>query len=371
MIFDTTLRLMNMMMKNSILFFLLIVPVTIATGQPRMELKVTEHDFGVFREEAGKQTFTFTVINTGDKPLVIQNIVPSCGCTTPDWTRTPIAPGEEGSITAVYDPTDRPGRFSKTLSVYSNSKPSPIVLSIKGEVAGRVRTAKDFYIWQVGTLRFQGNNISFPEVLNTEKRIRVLPVINTSESPVRLEFENMPSYIELKAIPAVLKPGQKGIVECIYYGNRVSKWGSVRDAVKIKLDGKVQSPDFYIMAVVMEDFSKLTKYELADAPLLKMSQTRINLGQVTPNMSKETEISFTNEGKRNLIIRNISSSCTCLKVTEGKDTVIVPGGSGSVKVVFSSEKMAGKMSRPIYIFTNDPKNSRVTVVFQADINPVK
>ena len=352
-------------MKNTFLILFLLLPAIPAAGQPKMKLQVTEHDFGVFKEEAGKQTFTFVVTNTGDQPLVIQNIVASCGCTTPDWTRSPIPPGGEGKITAVYNPASRPGPFRKTLTVYSNSTPSTLALSLKGEVTGRVKTTQDYYPWQVGPLRFKGSSIAFPQVLNTEKRIRVLPVINTSGSPVRIAFEDTPPYIELRAIPAELKAGEKGIIECVYYGSKVSKWGILTDVVRLDLDGKVQTQELFIQAMIAEDFSKLGKSEIANAPVFKPATTRIELGAIDEGDIKELEFPFRNDGKHDLIIRNIWSSCPCLKVTEGNNSVIAPGMAGSIKMVFNSEKLAGRVSRSIYIFTNDPANSKVVFGVQA------
>jgi hypothetical protein len=84
----------------------------------KMQLSATEHDFGTFKEEAGRQTFDFIITNTGTEPLVIQNVVASCGCTTPEWTKQPIPAGAKGKVTAIYDPKDRPGQFNKTLSQY-------------------------------------------------------------------------------------------------------------------------------------------------------------------------------------------------------------------------------------------------------------
>ncbi|MZP57064.1 MAG: DUF1573 domain-containing protein, partial [Bacteroidales bacterium] len=110
-------------MKKIILFFTIILMSVSLVAQPVMKVSEQSHDFGKFKEEAGRQSYDFIVTNTGNTPLVIQNIVASCGCTTPEWTREPIAPGKEGKIKAIYDPKDRPGAFNKTLSVYTNAKP--------------------------------------------------------------------------------------------------------------------------------------------------------------------------------------------------------------------------------------------------------
>ncbi len=335
-------------------------------AQPIMKLAATEHDFGVFKEEDGKQSYTFRVTNSGNQPLVIQNIVASCGCTTPDWTKSPIAPGASGEIKAVYDPANRPGPFSKTLTVFSNSAPSPVVLHLKGEVKGFARPEADYYPWQVGQLKLKGNSIAFPLVLKTEKRIRILQVINTGRSKVNIGFAEVPPYIELKAIPRVLDPGGKGIIECIYYGNRTTGWGNITDKVKLKLDGTVHPEELFILAIVNEDFSKLSKSELSNAPVFRPENLKYDLGKVDKEGIREFDVKLKNDGHRDLIIRSVWSSCLCLKAADGLVTV-KPGEEGTVKMSFDPEKVSGKTLRSFYIYTNDPSNSKVSFSFQADV----
>ena len=95
------------------------------------------HDFGTIQEANGPVSYSFKVKNEGEAPLVITKVVPSCGCTTPDWTKEPIAPGKTGEIKVTYDPTNRVAPFTKTVSVYSNGKTGSYVLTIKGVVEGK------------------------------------------------------------------------------------------------------------------------------------------------------------------------------------------------------------------------------------------
>lgn len=102
--------------------------------QAKIEAKVTEHDFGTFKESDGDVSYVFEVKNVGDAPLVITRVMSSCGCTTPSFSKEPIAPGKTGQVTVTYNPTGRVYPFVKTISVYSNGKEGPLVLTIKGEV---------------------------------------------------------------------------------------------------------------------------------------------------------------------------------------------------------------------------------------------
>lgn len=85
----------------------------------------------------GAREFNFT--NTGTKPLLITNVVGSCGCTVPTWPKQAIKPGASGKITVKYA-TDRVGKFSKSVLVYSNAKNSPNTLTIQGEVSPLPKT---------------------------------------------------------------------------------------------------------------------------------------------------------------------------------------------------------------------------------------
>jgi hypothetical protein len=92
----------------------------------------TTHDFGVIEYKSnGAYDFQFT--NVGNAPLVINGANTSCGCTTPSYTKTPVAPGETGTISVKYD-TTRTGVFNKSVTIVSNAKTPQVVLYIKGEV---------------------------------------------------------------------------------------------------------------------------------------------------------------------------------------------------------------------------------------------
>lgn len=124
-------------MKQIIFIFMAILLATgMASAQQKavIEAETSSHDFGEIKEADGKVSCTFVIKNTGDAALVITRVIASCGCTTPEWTKEPIAAGKTGTIKITYDPKDRPGPFAKTISVYSNGKTGSYILTIKGDV---------------------------------------------------------------------------------------------------------------------------------------------------------------------------------------------------------------------------------------------
>jgi len=93
----------------------------------------TTFDYGKIKAGSDGHRF-FTVKNTGDKPLIISEVKPSCGCTTPEWSKDPILPGKTAQIKVGYN-TGIKGAFNKLIEVYSNDPANNrSVLYIKGNV---------------------------------------------------------------------------------------------------------------------------------------------------------------------------------------------------------------------------------------------
>jgi hypothetical protein len=84
-----------------------------------------------------KYPHTFRFTNTGQSPLIITQVNPSCGCTTAkDWPQQPIAPGESGQISIEFNSTGNSGKVDKSISVLTNCIPAVEVLRIQGTVVG-------------------------------------------------------------------------------------------------------------------------------------------------------------------------------------------------------------------------------------------
>ena len=100
---------------------------------PVMSFEQTEYDFGTVKQgEVVNHTFEFT--NTGSTPLIIENASATCGCTVPDWTREPVAPGGKGQIAVQFNTTGKMGQQNPTVTVRANTQPDIVKVSMKGNV---------------------------------------------------------------------------------------------------------------------------------------------------------------------------------------------------------------------------------------------
>jgi hypothetical protein len=135
--FEPNKKSIKLDMKKLIALFALILGFAFTSNaQGALKFKQEKHDFGTITEGT-VATYSFEFTNTGKTPVVISNVQPSCGCTTPEWTREPVMPGKTGKVTASYNSAGRPGNFNKTVTVMNNGQMSQIVLSIQGSVAAK------------------------------------------------------------------------------------------------------------------------------------------------------------------------------------------------------------------------------------------
>ncbi|WP_276498293.1 DUF1573 domain-containing protein [Pontibacter litorisediminis] len=100
-----------------------------------MTFAETEYDFGTIKQgETIEHTFEFT--NTGSTPLVIESATATCGCTVPEWTKTPVAPGEKGKVAVKFNSTGKMGQQQPTVTIRANTEPNIVRVAMKGNVEG-------------------------------------------------------------------------------------------------------------------------------------------------------------------------------------------------------------------------------------------
>ena len=127
-------------MKKLLLFVMAIFmafSVSAQEQQPQIiEIAEKTYDFGTIKEEDGRVSHVFTFKNVTEGVLTIKNVRASCGCTTPAWSKEPIAPQGEAQITVTYNASGRPGAFHKsvTVTLSNGTEDFTQVLFIKGKV---------------------------------------------------------------------------------------------------------------------------------------------------------------------------------------------------------------------------------------------
>ena len=116
---------------------MLVCGMTTTMAQKQAEIKFDKltHNFGTFSERNPVVNCVFTFTNVGETPLVINQAVASCGCTVPEYTKTPVQPGEKGELKVTYNGTGKfPGHFKKSITVRTNGAVEMTRLYIEGDM---------------------------------------------------------------------------------------------------------------------------------------------------------------------------------------------------------------------------------------------
>ena len=203
------------------LFFLLITLFGAAAAQAQGVLTFEKelHDFGSI-PEGTMATHEFRFKNTGNQPIIIANVQASCGCTTPDWTKTPILPGKSGIVKAVYSSAGRPGIFNKTVTVASNAATPSTVLTIKGNVLNKEQMRSKLtpaQLAQSPRLQLDRTSHDFGKMEAGQTLTARFKVTNTGKQDLVLSAITSQCYcVGYKNVPSPIKPGETAVVELVY-----------------------------------------------------------------------------------------------------------------------------------------------------------
>jgi hypothetical protein len=108
------------------------------TGKAIITFSTMEHNFGVVTEgEKVAHLFSFT--NTGTSALLLSSAATSCGCTVPEFSRKPVAPGQKGSLEVIFNSAGTDGFQTKTITVQSNASNPVVILAIRAEVKSKTK----------------------------------------------------------------------------------------------------------------------------------------------------------------------------------------------------------------------------------------
>lgn len=102
-------------------------------NKPVITFEKFSYDFGdLIQGDKVAHTFEFT--NTGNQPLIISNVLTTCGCTVTEWPSKPIESGKTGEIKITFDSTGKMGKQNKIMTVITNADPQFARLSITASV---------------------------------------------------------------------------------------------------------------------------------------------------------------------------------------------------------------------------------------------
>ena len=315
----------------------------------------------VFRKPV---TAEFVLKNDGRKPLVINNVLKSCGCTEVDYPKTGIAAGESFVIKAVYD-AKQMGSFTKQVCLYTNAGEEPFILSMRGRVVGSVVDFAGSYDEMLGAIKSDAQEVEFDDVNRGDRPVQRIHIFNPTDEVMEPVVMHLPDYLHAFVSPSKVAPRHSAEISFVLDSKKLRDLGLNQTSVYLgERPGDKIAPEkeIVVSAVLLPGFDNMTPAKKALAPKMEMSTTELNLGSFNGKKKLKGEILITNKGKSELDIRSMQMFTMGLQVNL-KKSKILPGETVKMKVTaVAADLKKSRVRHPrILMITNDPDHAKVVV----------
>lgn len=313
-------------------------------------------------------TVTFELQNKGRRTLNIKSVKPGCGCVAAEYPHEGIPPGTSFTISATYDARQM-GHFSKDIAVYSNASDRPFFLTIQGQVAETVTEFMGNFDYTLAGIQADNNNIEFDNVNRGERPVGKIRIHNTTGHDISPTVMHLPAYLSATVSPTTIHAGRQGVVTLTLDSRKLRDYGLTQTSVYLGLfpgDKVAPGKEITVSSVLLPDFRDMTETQLANAPLLTLSQTEININ--FSGKKKRTEsITLGNTGRTTLDITSLQMFTAGLSVKLNK-THIPPGESAELKITADAKALKATRTKPrVLMITNDPDHPKVVININSDI----
>lgn len=309
-------------------------------------------------------TAEFVLKNDGRKPLVINNVLKSCGCTEVDYPKTSIAADESFVIKAVYD-AKQMGTFTKQVCLYTNADEEPFILSMRGKVVGSVVDFAGSYDEMLGAIKSDAQEVEFDDVNRGDRPVQRIHIFNPTDEVLEPVVMHLPDYLHAFVSPSKVAPRHSAEISFVLDSKKLRDLGLNQTSIYLgERPGDKVAPEkeIVVSAVLLPGFENMTPAKKALAPKIEMSATDLNLGRFNGKKKLKGEILITNKGKSELDIRSMQMFTMGLQVNL-KKSKIQPGETVKMKVTaVAADLKKSRVRHPrILMITNDPDHAKVVV----------
>lgn len=314
-----------------------------------------EYDFGHILEQNGSVSHTFSFENCSDHPVVIIAVETTCGCTAAEFSKKPILAGEHGEITLRFDPTGRPGSFSKQADIYDATRSHIATLTITGDVEPRPLTIEEAYPFDMGGgVRFSATFIPFGYLSHGEPKQSYIECINTSKRGVTLQLHSTieSGLLDIDA-PTTLNAGEKQRINLTYSAPKgCDLFCTADDIMEVWIDGKKSTFGLSCNTIVVERYSPNDKFP---APQAQLNKNIANFGTLKRDGApKRLSLIIVNLGGDPLRIEGVEAP-DGVRLSIGRGTTIHAGEELEFDIEFNPAGAEfGYYTERLRLFTNDP-----------------
>ncbi|MBO4498828.1 MAG: DUF1573 domain-containing protein [Bacteroidaceae bacterium] len=321
-----------------------------------LQFDAYEYDFGEIDEADGVVSHTFMFSNISSRPVTIDYVSTSCGCTTASYPTDAVEPGEICEFTVNFNPARTDGRVFREIEVFVKGVRSCARMALYATVKPAPMGIRQLYPYLVAAdVRTSTNHLAFGYIGQGHSMQKSVVIVNDSEKRVSLETvkADKNSILAVECPPS-LDAGKAESVIFTYSLPSSGKYGTVTDTVWLSADGVRGEVPFVVSAIFTDDFTN-AKGKL---PKLATEPSYYDFGEQKRGKILKQKFLIRNDGEADLIVRAVEVSAgTTADLQSG--TAIKPGQSVVMNAATVSRGTAGSgESCSVNLITNDPVRPR-------------
>jgi len=326
------------------------------------------HNFGKILAGSGEKKCQFKYTNVSSEPVVINNILSSCGCSVPEWNKAPIRPGESGVITVTFLNDQGAYPFDKTLTVYVSSSPKPILLRITGVAYGKEKPISEMYPAHFGPLGMKAERQNAGQIEQGLKKALKENIVNISKKKVAVKFENVDPALSISISPSVIEPGESATISyTINTAAGKKRWGKNFYKASILCDGVKTDKSFIAEAIVVTPYTSLSKEQMDKAPQIFLDKSSLSFGSAGRYSKIPVKVKISNPGKSDLRIYKVETGGVKMEIH--CPALIKAGGSGTLTGEIHPKESGKDIVYVITLITNSPDRPMVTIFVSGTVWP--
>lgn len=326
-------------------------------GSARIQWLEKDFDFGLMREEDGPQTGRSRFVNLGPDTISIFSVRPSCGCTSADFSETPIMPGDTATISYTYDPHMRPGKFDKSVRVRL-SDGNRHTIRITGNVLGTPQSVGTLFPFDAGPLKLSESVVNAGEVTMGQAPVLFVNSYCMSLDSIQPVFKSTDKALVTGPKNCKVGPGEVSAFSMNLNTYALEDYGPIEIPVELTPDpaDPGQTYTLTFKAFVSPDPRHLIGMQKGKSPRATLPAGPIEIG----SGSRKAEISIGNAGKGPLEVLSISSPSDAISVPK-LPKPIKPGKQAKAIINIDPANLPVSPARiTVDIVTNDPDHPHQT-----------
>lgn len=316
-----------------------------------IEIDKLVHNFGDIAIDMGPVSCEFKIKNIGNKPTVIYNVVTSCGCTKPEWTKEPIKPGQSGTISVVYSNDEGPYPFDKNITVYFSDVKKPVILKLRGISRETMKPLSELYPIHLGPLGIKNNRIKCGYVEQGNSKSEHVLIANISQKPIKVDFKNVDKNLNVSIHPNPI-PADTTAEMTVTVKSDPKKWGN-NEYSFIPVVNKKEYDKLTVYAFTRENFDNMTEEDIEKGPMPRLYNSSFSFGQIEKGKIINATFKIINEGKKPFCVYKLDvDACT---YSHSDIPVAQPGEEITFRVhIDTNDFPSGSCSKIVTLTTNSP-----------------